>query len=292
MSANTKHKYDFALSRINNRRRLLLNDVLITNGFYALDGEAFTRLAEDARKALKLPTKTEAAIRATLLPFAGQEVTYKLNELIALRLAGGYSLLKQGLAVPASGSIDKATWLPLEITSVRYGPISRSGTHLLAELTMLVMAGSAVGYEIMQVMPMKFVITRFASQLGWPKFNKRRPSHAELVKMWFTGLVELKNRRLEVTQFDCSASQLAFNKQLRLAREKPCIRGHRIRCHLCPIGYMFCDRSTHRYTWIQKHCPKCNKEAMFDPEEPNQPFCLACRSAAARGHWAREQMSR
>jgi hypothetical protein len=281
---------DFALTRIANRRRKVQNDILIARGFsnQVLDAEAFTALVTLCRKELKLKKATEFALRETLMPFANKEVTERVAEELSLRLAGGYHLLRNGQPILPYNGVTTPTWMPVEILSVRYGKISQRGTHVLADVVVMIMAGEGVGQIIKQVMPMKFVTTLFASRLGWPRFEQR-PNHAELTRMWFMALVESGRRKDEITQYECASHQLKYNKALRKARMQPCIRGYRLRCYLCPLGYVQCERGTHRCSWITKPCPSCKKDALFDPEEPNQRSCLSCRTKKARRHWVRER---
>jgi len=290
MSSEMPRIPDFALSRIDIRRRKIQNDVLIARHFYnrILDDEAFTELVALCRKELKLKKIHELVLRETLLPFANQEVTERVAEVIALKLAGGYYALREGRPITPYSGVVGPTWMPVEISSVRYGRISARGTHLLADVTTLVMAGAAVGQTIKQEMPMRFVTTLFASQLGWPRFD-RRPNHAELTKMWFMALVISDRQDDELVQYECVSHQLKYNKALRRRRMEPCVRGYRVRCHLCPVGYTMCPRGTHRCSWITKPCFGCKQDALFDPEEPSKRLCLSCRTKKARHHWARER---
>ena len=281
---------DFALTRIANRRRKVSQDILIARGFSnrTLDGDMFTELVTVCRRELKLKKSCELALRETLMPFAGRELTEQVSETIALKLAGGYHLLRERRAVLPYKGVPEPTWAPVEITSVRFGRVSRRGTHLLADVAVTIMAGAGVGHLLKQEMPMRFVTTLFASWLGWPKFD-RRPNHAELVKMWFMALLAPGKKGDVLKQTECVPHQLKYNKTLRLARAKPCLRGLRMNCHLCPVGYVLCERGTHRCSWITKPCPRCKQSALFDPEEANQRVCLTCRTTKARQHWARER---
>jgi hypothetical protein len=278
------------LGRIKKRRERLLYDVLLQHGFFhrTLDIDSFNELVMRSRRALNLKRSTETSIRSALLEFADKEITERVGDLVAIKLAGGYTLIKEGAAFAPFNGVAEPEWAPVEISELRYGKLR--GHKLWADMIVTVMAGSAVGAQIKQAVPVKFATTLMATAFGWPRFD-RRPALGELVRMWFMALLAQGKYGTEVAEYKCLPHQAKYNKQLKKEREQPCIRGYRQRCHICPVGYFQCPRGTHRYTWLQKKCEKCdNEKAYFDPERPDQEACIFCSTKRARRHWARERM--
>jgi hypothetical protein len=108
--------------------------------------------------------------------------------------------------------------------------------------------------------------------------------------MWFNAHLVQGERGLQIDEFKCTSTQQKYNKKLREQRASPCIRQYRQQCKSCPIGYSDCPRGTHRYTWIKKECKRCHSvDAIFDPGEPGETICLACRTKRARAYARRER---
>lgn len=281
--------YDYALSRIVKRRRLISHDVLIGRGFYnrVLDAERFEELIAACGHILRLPKRCLPALRETLLPFLDKELTERQIETLTVKLAGGYKLLKEGKAIRPYTGVAEPTWVPVEIVSMRYGKPTRSG-KTRCEMTVMIMAGAGAGAYVQQQISMKWITTLFATQLGWPKFAPR-PRHTELVRMWFTAELINNNNSDTIAQFECAPHQVKYNKSLRKQRAEPCINGYRTQCYRCPIGYIRCERGTHRCDWIIKYCPGCQQESYFDPETIGSRVCLACSTRTVRRNWAVER---
>ena len=178
--------------------------------------------------------------------------------------------------------------MPLEVSEMRFDAARQQRAYV--KMTAMILTGSLAGRMLTQSMPAKATSIFFANNLGWAKFGPR-PVHSELVQMKFMGLVVEDGRKgLQVDEYKCTAGQLKLNKQLREERAEPCLYGHRFQCKTCPIGYSKCQRGTHRYTWVPRHCQQCQDDrAIFDPAEPNMKVCLSCRSKQARATWAQER---
>lgn len=253
--------------------------------FETLEDGIFDRVVDITMKLMKI--EDEYIVRQTLMAFAGHELTARSVDLIGLKFAGNLSDLRDGKQV--SGQIGKPTWLPLEISELRYGRVKRHKTYV--SMTATVMAGAIAGEEIRKDFSYKLAVWPLANALAWT-LRDSRPVHNELVRMWFMGLLEPEGNKINIEQFKCLPHQRKWNRELRSDRAKPCVRHYNQRCHTCPIGYNECYRGTHRYTLTLKACKSCKREsAAFDPERPGVSVCISCQTKDARAHWARERMS-
>ena len=250
-----------------------------------IDEGLFTDLVKLVMKLMKI--ESEFAVRQTLMEFVGQEITGRTAGLIGLRLAGALNLLRDGK--PAIGQISEPSWLPVEISELRYGRVKRSKTYV--NMTAMIMGGVMAGHELQKEFSYKMAVWTVANALAW-NMRDPRPVHNEMVKMWFMGLLIPDGKKIDIEQFKCVPHQRKWNRELRKSRATPCIRRYRQRCHTCPLGYLDCCRGTHRYTLTFKVCKACKREnALFDPEQPGVGVCIACQTKDARAHWARERMS-
>jgi len=283
---------DFDLGRIDIRRRRIYENIisLPNTGVAVLEGSAFDELVVLSRRALRLTRRSDLPIRETLMEFADASITDRVLDRIAIKLAGGYSLLKRGRPIRHIQKLTKQLWAPLEILELRFGYVDRKN-RLRLDMTAIVVAGELVGREILQALPSRFVTTTFAHALGWPRFG--RPRHNSLVRTWFCGLLMQHERRgTQIAEFRCLPHQQKYNRKLKKQREEPCLMGYRQQCATCPIGYSRCVRGTHRYTWIVRACPRCHVDrAMFDPEDVNARYCIACKVKKARKLWLKERQS-
>lgn len=275
----------FPLGRINQwREKLMLK--LYQRGLLSetLEDAVFTRVVNLVMQLMKI--EDDFTVRQTLLPFVGQELTARVVDLIGLKLAGNLSELREGKAI--SAQIDGPTWLPFEISEMRYGRVRRDKTYV--NMTAVVMAGELAGEEIHKEFSYKLAVWPLANALAWT-LRDSRPVHSEMVRMWFIGLLVPEGMRLNIDQFKCLPHQRKWNRGLRADRAKECVRHYNQRCHTCPLGYNDCARATHRYTLVIKTCKVCKREnATFDPERPGVDVCISCRTKEARAHWARERM--
>lgn len=282
---------DYDLSRIESRRRKI-NDALWNGDLYynVLDVGTFTTMVVAIRRALNLKVAHDVVLRETLIEFADTELTARVADMVALRVAGGFHLIRVGTPIQQfNGLPDEGEWAPVEVEELRLGPIRHNKLYL--DMTCLVMAGTAVGQEVKQQVPGKFAVAVLSRELGWPQY-KARPTHSELVRTWFFGwLVPGKFQPIQIADFKCMPHQKKYNKQLRDARNSPCIRDYRHQCRSCPIGYSECERGTHRYTWVFKDCPKCHKRSIYDPSDPGAKLCLKCRAQSSKLFWAEERRS-
>lgn len=279
---------DNDLGRIQKRRRAVRYKLLDGQSMYVtLDDGNFDLLVEGAMKTLKIPKKSELAVRESLIEFAGQSVNERIGDRIALKLAGGFAMLKKGEPVRKFHGLAKPIWAPVEISELRFGRYDRRRHRLYADLLATVTAGPAVGVEIKKRLPMKFVVSVLSRKLCW-SLRDPRPAHNELVRMWFNAeLIQDPRYGLDIDNFECLPQHKRHNRQLRADRREPCIRRYSFQCHKCPIGYADCQRGTHRYTWLLRSCPECGAEkAPYDPERPDAKVCLSCSSKKARAFWA------
>lgn len=268
------------------KRRAKIYDALMSNGMYGqqLLPDEFTGLVKAMRTATRFSSEL---LRGTLMEFAGAELNSYIADRIAVKLSGAYDDLKKGRVVGTFKGLPAPEWVPVEIAELRYGQIKKQ--RLFYNMKLLVLAGTAVGVEIRQSFPSKFIVPVLSRSLGWT-FNDMRPTHSELVGMWFNAHLLVEKTQLQIDEFKCSSTQQKHNKKLRKQRESPCVRQYRQQCKSCPIGYAECDRGTHRYTWIRKACSRCHREdATFDPGEPGETICLACRTKRARAYAIRER---
>jgi hypothetical protein len=268
------------------KRRGKIYDALMRNGLYGqqLLPDEFTHLVRAMRGATRFNLEL---LRGTLMEFAGVELNAQTADRIAIKLSGAYDDLKKGKVVGAFKGIGDPEWAPVEIAELRYGQIKKH--RLFYAMRLLVLAGTAVGVEIRQSFPSKFVVPVLSRSLGW-SMQDLRPTHSEMVRMWFNARLLQKDGKLQIDEFKCSSTQQKHNKKLREERASPCIRQYRQQCKSCPIGYAECPRGTHRYTWLRKECKRCHNEAaIFDPGEPGETICLICRTKRARSYALRER---
>lgn len=276
---------DYSYSTIM-KRRAKIYDALAQNGLYGqqLLPDEFNHLVRSMRRSLRLD---DEQIRGTLMEFAGTELNSRTADRIAIKLSGAFTELQKGKSVGTFKGLAAPEWAPVEIAELRYGPIKKN--RLFYNMRLLVLAGTAVGVEIRQSFPSKFVVPVLSRSLGWT-FKEMRPTHSELVRMWFNAHLIQTDRMLQIDEFKCTSSQQKYNKRLREQRAEPCVRQYRQQCKSCPIGYADCARGTHRYTWLRKECARCHmSDAMFDPGEPGESICLVCRTKRARSYAARER---
>lgn len=293
MGAKVKWVPAYDLKRIQRYRAKLNAEILIgaehrTGLYYALlDQEGFTELVERAMAVLRLPGRAEEHVRRLLGEFAGQEVTELIGDQIVMRLAGNAGALKKMKRPRLFAGFAKPTWAPVEIAEARLSTVRRDKLYLM--MSFIVMAGPAAGTEIRQELPHKFVITKLARELGYPR-RHRIPMHQELVRMWMMGRLYSGGKNgTQIAEFHVFPQYQKYNMGLKEERETPCIRGYEQQCSTCPVGYADCSRGTHRYTWIRKTCEKCRRDKPFDPGEPGETVCRACRNKGLKQIWARER---
>jgi len=275
------------LGRILKRRRAIRYELLDGQSMYVtLDNGNFDLLVEGAMKVLKISKKHELAVRESLIEFVGQGIDDRIGDRIALKLAGGYSMIRKGEPVRKFHGLQQPMWAPVEISELRFGRIDYRKHRLFADMLATVTAGPAVGVEVRKSLPMKFIVSVLSKKLCW-SLRDPRPAHSELVRMWFNAELNQDPRYgLDIANFECLPQHMRHNKKLRAERREPCLRGYTFQCHSCPIGYVECPRGTHRYTWLLRSCPECHSEkAPFDPERPDAKVCLSCRSKKARSFW-------
>ena len=282
---------DFDLLRIDARRRKVY-DALRSHSMYyqMLDQDTYAHLIVVVRRALRLKVIHDSVLRESLMEFAGLELTERVGDMLSVKLAGAFNQVKKGKPIkPFAGIVEGGEWAPVEIAEMRFGRVRND--KLSIDMTALVVAGTAVGQELRQRLPGRFAATVLARELGWPKY-RAYPTHSELVRTWFTGLLVLDDKQqLQIAEFKCMPHQQRYNKALRTSRNEPCIRDYRQQCKTCPLGYAECHRGTHRYTWVRKDCKRCKTFAIFDPSEPGETVCLLCRAKSARKFWAQERRS-
>ena len=275
----------YPLGRINQWREKLMLTIYKKELFFSmLEGSIFDRVVGISMKLMKIDH--EFAVRQTLLPFVGMELTARAVDLMGLKLAGNLKHLREGNVV--EGHIAEPTWLPLEVSELRYGRVRRDKTYV--DMTATVMAGALAGEEVRKAFSYKLAVWPLANALAW-SMRDSRPVHNELVRMWFMGQLAPDGKKMDIAQFKCLGHQRKWNRGLRTDRAKACVRHYNQRCHTCPIGYNECYRATHRYTLVLKPCKACKREhAAFDPERPGVDVCVSCKTKGARAHWARERM--
>jgi hypothetical protein len=277
----------FDLGRVRQWRKKI---TLRFTSFYGMiiDEPQMQRLVGTMCSVLKLKTdEQEIALRRSLLEFVGQEMTGRVGDQIATKLAGGLSLIRDG--EPVTGILKEEGWYPVMVTDMRFARVLNGKTRL--NMTVMVTAGSMSGREILTMVSYKLVMWMMANELAW-SMRDMRPLHSELVGMWFLGYIKQgKDGKLAIGEIKCLDQHKRYNKKLRKQRAGPCIRHYNQRCHTCPIGYSECMLGTHRYTWIVKKCQMCQRpHAAFDPEQKNAKACISCQTRDVRAHWARERM--
>lgn len=279
----------FDLGRIRQWRKKI---ILKLTPFYdlVLDKAQLDRLVTTLKTRLKLNNEyidQEGALRESLLDFVGQEVTNRVGDQIAMKVAGGLSLIREGK--PVTGLMEEPGWYPVMITDMRFGRVIRNKTRI--NMTVMVTAGTMAGREILKSVSYKLVAWMLANELAW-SMNDMRPLHGEMVGMWFMAYILMGDRGLDIDEMKCLDQHKRYNKKLKKMRASACIRHYNQRCHTCPVGYTECMLGTHRYTWLVKPCKQCNrKHAAFDPEHKGAKACISCQTKDVRAHWARERMS-
>ncbi len=281
----TEFKYtaDLDLKRLADRRSLIRDEVHIKGRMLheILDFDVLDTYVKLVLKCFRLTSKHEMALRKTISPFCGKELTREQADLLAAKLSGAHPWLKKGKAVLPFTGVSKPLWVPIELQEIRFSNVIRG--NLFVNVQCLALGGPAVGVEFSEQMIYSYVTGKLARELAW-KFDERKPRHSELVRMCFVGLLEKGERSpIAIKEVRVPGSYRKHNVKLRETRAEPCIRDYSYVCHRCPVGYEHCHRATHRYTLIRKPCPSCeNDEAFWDPSQPHAPKCLACTSKPFR----------
>jgi hypothetical protein len=285
MSDEYRRIPEYDLGRLRARRRKFLDNTLDFVGL-TLEGVVFDALVRKTKRLFQI--KDERVIRETLLPYVGQDFATLTRDQLALTVVGGYATMRSGEPIRPFYGLAEPEWAPVEIDEVCYGHVHKGRTF--ANMTVLVMAGTAVGQMLRKQLPMRFVTTGLARRLAWP-LRDPRPVHNELVGMSFMAqLVQDDRQRLDIKEFICVPHQVKYNRKIRQRRQEPCVRHYRQRCHTCPVGHTSCCRGTHRHTWVFKPCKVCKREkAPFDPWKSRATVCISCSTKTARAHWSRER---
>ena len=244
-----------------------------------LEGEHFKVLVDRSLSALGLTGAARRPIEECLAPFYGQKLTNERLSDIGWRLAAGYSSFAKGKAImndflPGFGE----HWAPMMIESVRGAMLSKMGKAQL-ELSFRIFDGPYGGLCFKQRMPYRFVTAIMAKDIGFPRFTGLH--YLEMSGMWLAGLIMSDRWGLRLNEFAPTAASLDHNRDLRKRRKDPCLRGFDCVCHRCVIGYDGgdpCIRAVHRWTFVERACPVCDKEfAMFDLAS-NSLICVECEA--------------
>lgn len=273
----------FNLAQIEKRTKQLVQQgcygfeecVLVQDTF-----EAFVRqLAKQLPHDVPLWTLRDSC--RTLL---GQPLTKPAQVKLARRLASHVPDLLAGLATHPWTTQMCDEWVPFRIKAGRVAHDSRSRVGWEYELYAL--AGSLAGETINKFWTARHY--RYISLLmGFqtlrtkttPKRLLQDPS--QLVGMQFCGFIEVakSGHRPGFQQVRVTPRMQEANREvmdLRLRVSQPCPKNYLHPCHVCSIGYTECPAATHRRTYYEADCRRCQQRRMFDPDDNRDGICVTC----------------
>lgn len=232
-----------------------------------------------------------SALRNLVASFYGSRLDHNTCTELAWRLAAGRKTLEDGINLAKEFGPCEPYWTGMKIVDCQHSKPSKTGKHMLV-LTFRVFDGVFAGLKFRQSIPYRFVIAKFARDIGFPVFQKVHKN--ELVQCHFAALLDTNDRGPRAVEFHTPQSINNYNRALRKERAELCPKGHMWLCHQCSLGYtkcddfgeestMHCPRATHSRTFEKKECLRCHRDAMFDPADAAS-VCVECQGRAAAAH--------
>lgn len=268
-----------------------------------LQGEDFEDFARCAHA--EMPRVPFAAVYASLQAFAGQELTPKMGDEAAWRLAGNLPRLKKGTPVyPWKGQIE-AESVPMVIERVNLATriLKRDSKeeHVRgAWVTFFILGGLPAGRRVTRFWSWKYAKS-VKSLIGFSKWDRslytddrtRLRTNFPLVDMRqlvqmriFAGIEadldpagpKLIGDEVRATPSMIEHNHVLFRRRLRQDGFE-CPMAWDRECYRCPKGYETCPAACHRLDFVGRTCPACQEANQpFDPESP-LTICVNCAAA-------------
>jgi len=263
------------------RRRKELNELLEESSIAKMIGERADLLIESMVgpycKKLKVPLGViEQSLFELLGHRSGGFPTIKDCKKANSIIAGNMYDLKLGIPLKSFSGVYKKEWTPIVVVD-GYRDVFKSGKAGFM-YTLLSMAGYTATEVFKKLIPSKGMFWH----IHRGTFNLPANSYSGLtlpeayVGMWAWVLLEPELSWEIFSRAESSPSFTAHNRSLLRDRAKPCVLGHTIECHQCPIGMETCYRGTHRGMLIHKKCHRCGTNGLFRQDEPEASKCIAC----------------
>lgn len=273
------------------RWKLKIEDVLIRDYVGELaDGDTLAALASDLGKMITSKSKlsydftfagsgiNDAALLQSLEShISGEEITPRVADLLALRLAGNIQQLQGGFALEPWRGQKHPEWVIAVISDATFfqTPLKKIGG---AMLEFSVITGTPAGERFQQFFTER-ALWQMATRVALiPADRRQRLHHREMVQ----ARVFLRLRagtELGAEQYRERATLNKYNKTLaarRYAYSSACPRNSKWPCHFCPAGYPTCPLGTHSDNGVQRICAKGHK-GWFMPHS-KEVYCLECQA--------------
>lgn len=232
----------------------------------------------------------EQAVITSAGHFAGQLVTAPAAVALAWRLAANVDRLKQGRGVIPRAWEAEPHWSGLQVLSVRpvvLYPDDKAKRQRGAYLRFQALTGLAAGLAFRRFWSID-LIRYVVTEAGFPKPWKEQAYDDERQLAGFRLAAYLEPGRAREGQpgfkhMNFPPVFLRWNKALHASRIReaaPCPRRLplEVSCHTCPAGQDECAAACHEFTYRVAPCPRCGKDAYFDPDPEafNVDVCVAC----------------
>jgi hypothetical protein len=227
-----------------------------------------------------LPRRTPGfALHDIFRGYAGQRLSVDDLNQIAWRIAGNATSIADGSSVlPATiNTLSSIGWTPVEL--LRLWPIRR-GKHLMCDIRLIALAGSAAGMEIDTCWSYKFVPV-VALNVGFTPQYKKRPimDPTELVGLWFYTKFKPNyvGDGVTIDGVACPSACTQHNREIIDMRRRitPCPQKFTHPCSRCAVGRDRCMAATHRLTYRLAVCALCKKRNPID-DECSTTTCIHC----------------
>jgi hypothetical protein len=289
----------FNLAKIITLRQKLTDEVMLGDIGNKFSGQDFLELVSRIKEVLPKEVP-ESAISDSIKNILGVELSEKLAEDLAWRLAGNLPRLKKGIPVPVWTRQLEEEWAPIRVESVwpktlkskKPGIKTRSGAIIVFRFLAGFPAGKLVERFWSDVM-----VRHYRRTLGFSAFDANRYSYGgangklnlplhdirEIGRFRFVAKV-LKETFRDQPTFDardirCPPAFVKWNQTIQKRRQRvgfTCPYNLQIMCHHCPVGWEQCSAACHARNFVQVICSRCKKQSWSDPETM-EGVCVDCR---------------
>lgn len=270
----------------------MIRDTLSEFSGKIVRGESFARLVQLVIECLPGPKYHWDTVEDSLRHLADIHLTPELLADTAWRMAGNHKRLRERRAVPPWAVQRVPEWVPMMCTKA---VVEKRGIKMGAVFTWRIMAGTSCPRYTDRWWSFKQCRAMMAEQLGFSRRLRGREGElrypyndpAQFVTLRAYGLIDPK-----MSGADPVFSSVAFppsmadwnREQIRHRfRKDPgytCPRGYprELPCHRCEAGFQgkaACRAGCHRSEWVEKPCPKCERNNWFDPDSVSE-YCVDC----------------
>jgi len=218
-------------------------------------------------QAINYPFTKMKTVRNILAPlFQAKEVTDRLLYIIATKISGNISRIKQNQVVPRWEDTDVPIWVPVEIM----GQQEVYGAYPGKEIKAFISGGLPAGMTLKQKVSNKF-IQYMLREIGYPKYKKFNAQ--EIYNTRFTCNI-LKNKgATKMVAFSVSGSQSKHNKTLYKIRHGECPNNFNIECTNCLMGLNECSGALHRARYFVGDCDNGHR-GIINPDHKKCNKCI------------------